>query len=170
MNKNKLKFVIGSVVIVLAVIVLAAINEFPTYEMFLLTVVLAGIIQLVLGAIKAGVIGYYFPSSVIKGMLSGIGIIIILKQIPHALGYDKDPEGDFSYIQTDGQTTFSELFNMVDYVNPAAIIVAVISLGILILWEQKFMKNITKQPSKGLKKLAKKQKNQTLKLYLQLHL
>jgi len=127
----------------LAVIVLAAINEFPTYEIFLLTVVLAGVIQIVLGAIKAGVIGYYFPSSVIKGMLSGIGIIIILKQIPHAVGYDKDYEGDLSYSQPDGQTTFSEIINMMDYINPAAIIVAVVSLAILILWEQKFMKKLS---------------------------
>jgi MFS superfamily sulfate permease-like transporter len=106
----------------------------------LLAVVIAGFVQLVFGFLKAGVIGYYFPSSVIKGMLSGIGIIIILKQIPHALGYDKSPEGDFAFMQVDGQNTFSELSNMLNFITPGAVIIAAVSLGILILWEQPFMK------------------------------
>ena len=127
----------------LAVIVLSAIQELQAFETFLLAVVIAGVFQLILGILKAGVIGYYFPSSVIKGMLSGIGIIIILKQIPHAFGYDKDPEGDLEFIQPDGQNTFSELFNMVDYISPGALTIAVISLAILILWEQPFMKKIS---------------------------
>ena len=99
----------------LAVIVLSAIQELGDYRVFLVAVVLAGVIQIILGILKAGVIGYYFPSSVIKGMLSGIGIIIILKQIPHAFGYDKNPEGDLGFIQTDGHNTFSELFYMLDF-------------------------------------------------------
>lgn len=124
----------------LAVIVLSSIQELGSFEAFLLAVIIAGVIQLILGVIKAGVIGYYFPSAVIKGMLSGIGIIIILKQIPHALGYDKDYEGDMDFIQPDGQNTFSELFNMMDYLSPGAMVIAGISLIILILWEQPFMK------------------------------
>lgn len=124
----------------LAVIVLSAIQELGAFETFLLAVVVAGIFQLILGFLKAGVIGYYFPSSVIKGMLSGIGIIIILKQIPHAFGYDKDPEGDLEFIQPDGQNTFSELFNMLDFISPGALTIALISLAILIIWEQPFMK------------------------------
>ena len=94
----------------LAAIVLTAIGTLGGYQNFLLAVVLGGAIQLLFGVLKAGVIGYYFPSSVIKGMLSGIGIIIILKQIPHFFGYDADPEGDFSFSQVDGETTFSEIF------------------------------------------------------------
>lgn len=124
----------------LAVIVLSAIHELGAFETFLLAVVLAGLIQLIFGFMKAGVIGYYFPSSVIKGMLSGIGIIIVLKQIPHALGYDKDPEGDFAFMQVDGQNTFSELLNMLNFITPGAVIIAAVSLAILILWEQPFMK------------------------------
>jgi len=127
----------------LAVIVLAAINELGSFDIFLLSVFFAGIIQIGLGFAKAGVIGYYFPSSVIKGMLSGIGVIIFLKQIPHALGYDRDPEGDFEFFQRDGQTTFSELFNMLDFISPGATLVALVSLGILILWEQEFMKKLS---------------------------
>ena len=96
----------------LAVIVLSSIQELGAFDVFLLAVVIAGFFQLILGIAKAGVIGYYFPSSVIKGMLSGIGIIIILKQIPHAFGYDADPEGDFAFMQVDGHNTFSEFIYM----------------------------------------------------------
>ncbi|NJN78317.1 MAG: SulP family inorganic anion transporter [Saprospiraceae bacterium] len=129
----------------LAVIVLVAINEMGGlanggFEIFLLSVVLAGVIQVALGYAKAGIIGYYFPSSVIKGMLAGIGVIIILKQIPHAFGYDENPEGEIAFLQPDGQNTFSELSNMLNYVSTPAIIVTLVSLVILILWEQPFMK------------------------------
>lgn len=126
----------------LAVIVLVAIQELGAFDIFLLAVVIAGIFQIILGILKAGVIGYYFPSSVIKGMLSGIGIIIILKQIPHAFGYDADYEGDLDFIQPDGQNTFSELFNMVNYINEGALIIAAVSLAILIIWDRPFIKNI----------------------------
>src|SRR5210317_2310113 len=90
----------------LAAIVLTAIGTLGGFENFLLAVVLGGAIQIVFGLLKAGVIGYYFPSSVIKGMLTGIGIIIILKQIPHFFGYNS-PEGDFSFFQSNGENTFS---------------------------------------------------------------
>ncbi len=126
----------------LAVIVLAAIESLG-FETFLLAVVIGGVIQLIFGFLKGGVIAYYFPSSVIKGMLSGIGIIIILKQIPHAVGYDEDPQGDLSFAQPDGHTTFSELWYMVDYITPGVIIITLISMAILILWEQPFMKKIS---------------------------
>jgi MFS superfamily sulfate permease-like transporter len=119
----------------LTVIVLTSIQQLGSFEAFLMAVVLAGLIQIVLGLLKAGIIGYYFPSSVIKGMLTAIGIIIILKQIPHALGYDADYEGDESFVQMDGQNTFSELVNMLDAITPAAVLVSIISLAILFLWE-----------------------------------
>jgi len=124
----------------LAVIVLTAIQDLGAYNIFLVAVVIGGIIQLVLGFLKAGIIGYYFPSSVIKGMLAGIGIIIILKQIPHAFGYDKDYEGSLAFNQPDGHNTLSELFYMFQAVSPGAVIITLISLIILILWEQPFMK------------------------------
>lgn len=123
----------------LAVIVLTAIQDLG-FEPFLLAVVIGGAIQLVLGFARAGIIGYYFPTSVIKGMLSGIGIIIFLKQIPHAFGYDKDPEGEMNFVQPDGHNTFSELSYMLDGITPGALVVTVVSLAILILWEQKFIK------------------------------
>ncbi len=126
----------------LAVIVYGAIEEMETFETFLLAVMIAGAVQLILGLARAGVVAKFFPGSVITGMLSGIGIIIFLKQIPHAFGYDKDPEGDFAFAQVDGHNTFSELGYMMDAVNPGALIIAAVSLFILILWEQKFMKKV----------------------------
>ena len=118
----------------LAAIVLTAIGTLGSYENFLVAVVLGGIIQLLFGVLKAGIIGYYFPSSVIKGMLTGIGVIIILKQIPHFFGYDTDPEGDFAFFQVDGENTFSELINMVNYIKLGPTLIGLISLGILLLW------------------------------------
>lgn len=119
----------------LALIVLSAIQELGAFEIFLVAVVLAGVLQIVAGLLRGGIIANYFPSSVIKGMLTGIGIIIFLKQIPHALGYDADPEGDLAYQQMDGETTFSELGRMLDYISPGAVIVSLISLAILLFWD-----------------------------------
>jgi MFS superfamily sulfate permease-like transporter len=118
----------------LAAIVLTAITTLGGFENFLMAVVIGGVIQLIFGFLKAGVIGYYFPSSVIKGMLTGIGIIIILKQIPHFFGYDSDPEGDFAFFQVDGENTFSEIFIALNQVNLGATIIALIGLGILLVW------------------------------------
>jgi MFS superfamily sulfate permease-like transporter len=120
----------------LAAIVLTAIGSLGGYQNFLVAVVLGGVIQIVFGAFKAGVIGYYFPSSVIKGMLTGIGIIIILKQIPHFFGYDADPEGDFAFFQMDGENTFTELINSINYIQPGSALIGCIGLGILLLWDK----------------------------------
>lgn len=119
----------------LAVIVLSAITELGAFETFLVAVVLAGLIQIALGLMGAGILGYFFPSSVIKGMLAGIGVLIVLKQIPHAVGHDSDPEGDFKYAQSDGDTTFGALQSMFDDITPGAVIVSATCLAILILWE-----------------------------------
>ncbi len=120
----------------LAAIVLTAIGTLGGYENFLVAVVLGGVIQLIFGILRAGIIGYYFPSSVIKGMLTGIGIIIILKQIPHFFGYDADPEGDFSFFQVDGENTFSEIFKSMNYIQPGSALIGLIGLGILLLWDK----------------------------------
>jgi MFS superfamily sulfate permease-like transporter len=113
------------------------------FQNFLLAVVLAGVIQFALGALKAGTIGYYFPTSVIKGMLAAIGLIIILKQIPHAFGYDKDYEGDLAFRQADGYNTFSEIGHALELITPSATIITVVCLAILILWETKWMKSFS---------------------------
>lgn len=126
----------------LAVIVLNSINDLGSFENFLLAVVIAGVLQVILGIAKAGVLGYYLPSSVIKGMLSGIGLIIILKQIPHAFGYDADPEGDLDFFQADGHNTFTELLYTLDNFTPGAVVIGLLGLAILILWERPFMKKM----------------------------
>ncbi|MFC2126778.1 SulP family inorganic anion transporter [Bacteroidota bacterium] len=126
----------------LAAIVMTAIQTLG-YESFLLAVVLGGVIQIVFGLIKAGVIGYYFPSSVIKGMLVGIGLIIILKQIPHFFGYDADPEGDFFFFQVDGSNTFSEIFNSINGISIGPTIIGAIALGVILFWS-----NILEKKSK----------------------
>ena len=123
----------------LAIIVAGAIGLLGLPS-FLVALVLAGAMQLVLGLFGAGIIAYYFPNSVIKGMLSGIGIIIILKQIPHAFGYDKDYEGDLGFVQPDNQTTFSELSYALGAITPGALLVAAVCLGILVLWETNWIK------------------------------
>jgi len=123
----------------LTVIVLGAITELG-FEAFLLAVVISGVIQIIMGLCKAGIVGYYFPSAVITGMLSGIGIIIILKQIPHALGYDRDFEGDLSFFQFDDYTSFSELTHVMQLLSPGALIISVVSLMILIISERPLIK------------------------------
>ncbi|MBD0286313.1 MAG: SulP family inorganic anion transporter [Flavisolibacter sp.] len=126
----------------LTAIVLAAITKLGAFETFLVAVVLAGVFQLVLGFLKAGSIANYFPSSVIKGMLTAIGIIIILKQIPHAFGYDKDAEGNLSFFQRDGENTFSALLEPLSRIHPGVTLITLISLAILIFWEKPFMKKL----------------------------
>lgn len=120
----------------LAAIVSGAIGSLGGYENFLVAVVLGGAIQILFGVIKLGVIGYYFPSSVIKGMLSGIGIFIILKEIPHFLGYDANPLADFSFFQRDNENTFTEIYKSIKEIQPGSTLIGFIALAILIFWDQ----------------------------------
>ena len=120
----------------LTAIVLTAITDLGAFDIFLTAVFISGLIQLALGFIKAGSISNYFPTNVIEGMLAGIGIIIILKQLPHAFGYDSDFEGDQAFIQSDGNNTLSSLMGIVDYVQLGAIIITALSLIILVAWDK----------------------------------
>ena len=119
----------------LAAIVLTAIGSLGGFENFLVAVVLAGIMQIVFGLLKAGVIGYYFPSSVIKGMLTGIGIIIILKQIPHFFGYDAEPEGADSFFESSGENTFSAIAHIVDNITLGSFVIGLIGLFVILFWD-----------------------------------
>lgn len=125
----------------LTVIVLAAVEKLPTLETFFLAVMLSGILQIGLGILRAGTISDFIPSAVIKGMLAAIGLILILKQIPHAYGYDKDYEGDESFKQPDGHNTFNELWYMFQQ-EPTygALIISMVSLAFLFLWDSKGFK------------------------------
>jgi MFS superfamily sulfate permease-like transporter len=126
----------------LVVIVLAALDTLGSFEAFLLAVFLAGVIQVIAGYLKAGIIGYYFPSAVIKGMLAAIGLTLILKEIPHALGYDKDFMGDLSLEQADGHNTFTELYYAFVYHHVGAILISIVSIGLIILFERPSIKFI----------------------------
>ncbi|MDC6388018.1 SulP family inorganic anion transporter [Maribacter sp. PR1] len=119
----------------LAAIVLTAIGTLGGYQNFLVAVVLGGIIQILFGVLKAGVIGYYFPSSVIKGMLTGIGIIIILKQIPHFFGYDAEPEGADSFLEPTGENTFSAIYHIFDNLILGSMIIGIVGLLVIIVWD-----------------------------------
>src|SRR4029079_18479382 len=98
----------------LTAVVATAIAKVPVYEAFLLSVVIGGAIQVLLGFLKAGIIGDYIPNSVIRGMLSAIGVMLILKQLPHLVGWDKDYSGDETFVQNDNRNTFSEIIDSFD--------------------------------------------------------
>jgi MFS superfamily sulfate permease-like transporter len=116
----------------LTAIVLTAITNLGAFDIFLTAVFIAGILQLILGFIKAGSISNYFPTNVIEGMLAGIGVIIILKQIPHAFGYDPDFEGDEAFAQIDGQNSFSELWGVLHHIQLGSVVITLVSLTILL--------------------------------------
>ncbi|MEJ7779431.1 MAG: SulP family inorganic anion transporter [Daejeonella sp.] len=117
----------------LTVIVFSAIASLGSYQTFLLAVVLAGVFQIIFGFVKAGIIANYFPSAVIEGMLAAIGVILILKQLPHAVGYDSDFEGDENFLQIDGNT-FSSIVNAFSKFTYGAIVISALSLLIMIYW------------------------------------
>lgn len=130
----------------LTAVVLAAITSLGSFEVFLAAVVVAGVFQLILGFVKAGSIANYFPGSVIKGMLTAIGIIIIIKQIPHAFGYDKNVEGSTSFFEYDGTNMFSALLAPLSKIDIGVTIITFVSLAVLILWEQPVMKRFRMVP------------------------
>jgi carbonic anhydrase len=121
----------------LTAIVFSAIERLPSYEAFLLAVCLAGVIQVAFSLTRGGILSEFVPSSVITGMLAAIGLILILKQLPHAVGYDADPEGDFSFAQADGGNTFSTLADMLsNNILWGAALIAIISLLFLFWWDK----------------------------------
>lgn len=118
----------------LTVLVLAGIEELGGYAPFLVAVVLCGAIQLLLGFLRAGIIAYYFPNSVIKGLLAAIGAILILKQIPHAAGWDHDYEGDLNFNQADGMNTFEEIAHALTHIDMSAFCICAIGLFLMVFW------------------------------------
>jgi MFS superfamily sulfate permease-like transporter len=124
----------------LTVIVAAGILKLQVFEAFLVAVVIAGVLQILLGFAKAGVIGDYVPNSVIKGMLAAIGLILILKQLPHLIGYDADFEGDETFLQPDSKNTFSGLIQSSGYITITAVLIGLVSLLILIFFETSLIK------------------------------
>ncbi len=129
----------------LTVIVLAGLERLGDYPSFLTAVVLAGLFQVALGFARTGIIGDFFPGAVIRGMLAAIGLILILKQLPHAVGWDADYEGDESFFQNDGRNTFSELFDIFNHVSMGALVIAAVALVVLVMWDSSVMKRASIQ-------------------------
>jgi len=128
----------------LTVIVATAIAQLGSFPAFAMAVALAGVMQLALGVFKAGELGNYFPASVIKGMLAAIGLILILKQLPHAVGWDADYMGDESFGNLEGQNTFTDLLSAFERFHPGATLIAVISIALMLLWDKILSKKFPK--------------------------
>ena len=120
----------------LAVIVATSIQSLGSYRAFLAAVVIAGVMQIGLGLLRAGALGDYVPNSVLKGMLAGIGLVIILKQIPHALGYDLDALGDMSFFEADQSNTFDSIAAALSNLLKGPLIISLCSITVLIIWEK----------------------------------
>ena len=131
----------------LTAIVLDGVIKAGSLDAFLAAVVLAGIFQVVLGFLKAGTIAYFFPSAVIRGMLTGIGLILIIKQLPHALGVDKENFGVAYFLSPgseDAATLYSNLFTSWEW---GALLITIVSIGIILLWENTTLKKLSLLPS-----------------------
>lgn len=120
----------------LTAVVLAQLAILGSFEAFLLAVVVAGVLQIVLGLLRTGMLARFVPTSVIKGLLAAIGVILVLKQLPHVLGHDSDPEGEMAFEQPDAQNTFSELLAMVDDLHLGAAVIGVLSILLLVAWSR----------------------------------
>lgn len=120
----------------LTAIVVVALGKLPAFDAFLLSVVISGVLQLIFGFLKAGIVGDYIPSNVIKGMLAAIGLILILKQIPHFMGYEADFEGDEAFNQKDGKNTFTEIYYSFKYLLPTAVLLGLFSIAVQIVWDK----------------------------------
>jgi MFS superfamily sulfate permease-like transporter len=128
----------------LTTIVAAAIGTISgDFQLFLAALVLAGVLQFLLSLVKAGTLVDYVPNSVVRGMLTAIGIVILLKQIPHLLGRDIDPEGELAFLQRDGLNTFEEIWVAINTATPVAVSIGLVSLLVLIVWENKPVKGTT---------------------------
>ncbi|MGZ8191681.1 MAG: SulP family inorganic anion transporter [Methylococcaceae bacterium] len=124
----------------LTVIVFNAIETLGSFQGLLVACVLGGMIQLALGYLRAGIIGAFFPAAVIKGMLAAIGLILIIKQIPHAAGYHASYEGDESYMRETAESSFYEVFETINLISPGATTISIVALLILIVWEMSWVK------------------------------
>ncbi|WP_133273513.1 SulP family inorganic anion transporter [Hymenobacter radiodurans] len=126
----------------LTAIMIMAISTLGSFEAVLTATVIAGILQLILGFAKAGIVGMYFPTSVIRGMLAAIGLILILKQIPHFLGADSDYFEDLDFLQFNGQNTFSAIGAALGSIKLGSAIIGIVSLLILLMWGSSFMRRL----------------------------
>jgi carbonic anhydrase len=131
----------------LAAVVLASITKLGAFEILLAAIVIAGALQLIMGVARAGVVANYIPSNVIKGLLAAIGILLILKQLPHAIGYDANRADESSFIQANGENTFSAILHAFAAITPGALIIALLSMLALVYWDRTPLKNAKLLPA-----------------------
>ncbi|QGZ42299.1 carbonic anhydrase [Pseudoduganella flava] len=131
----------------LAAVVLASITKLGAFEILLASILIAGVLQLAMGIFRAGFIANYVPSNVIKGLLAAIGILLILKQIPHAIGYDSNNADEYSFVQSNGENTFSAIASAINAVTPGALVIALLSMLILLYWDRTPLKNVKLLPA-----------------------
>ena len=117
-------------------VVLTCYEQLGSIPAFGMALAVAGLIQILAGYLRIGFISAYIPKNIIQGLLTAIGIILILKQIPHAVGLDKSYEGDFSFFQKDGENTFSEIWNATSFFTPGALILSITSVFFLVAWDK----------------------------------
>lgn len=121
----------------LTAVVLHQVAKLGSFETFLLAVVIGGVFQIVLGLLRAGALSAFFPTSVIKGLLAAIGVILILKQFPHLFGHDADPEGEMSFRQPDDESTISEILHVFGgNIHVGAMVIGIASVVLLIVWSR----------------------------------
>ncbi|NHZ41270.1 bifunctional SulP family inorganic anion transporter/carbonic anhydrase [Massilia aquatica] len=131
----------------LAAVILASITKLGSFEILLTSILIAGFLQLAMGFFRAGFIANYIPSNVIKGLLAAIGVLLILKQIPHVIGYDKRDDDGFTFIRANGENTFSDIIRAFDAITPGAVIIGLFSLLVLYYWDKTPLKNFKLLPA-----------------------
>lgn len=147
-------------------VVLLGVEQLGGFERLLPAVVLAGGVQMLFGLARAGTIAYYVPSSVIKGMLAGIGLTLVLKQVPHAVGYDADAEGDMSFIEASGQTTIGTLAEALQQIQPGAVLAAVLGILVMLWWPRSPFARMRLLPSPMIAVGAGLAANELLRVYV----
>ena len=131
----------------LAAVVLASITKLGAFDILLSAILIAGCLQLAMGVFRAGFIANYIPSNVIKGLLAAIGILLILKQLPHAVGYDKKNDDGFSFLQSNGENTLSDLLRAFDVFTPGAVVIALLSVLVLLYWDTTPLRKVKLLPA-----------------------
>lgn len=131
----------------LAAVMLASITKLGSFEILLTAILIAGFLQLAMGIFRAGFIANYIPSNVIKGLLAAIGILLILKQIPHVIGYDNRNDDGFTFNRANGENTFSDIIRAFDVLTPGAVVIGLISMLVLFYWDRTPLKNFRLLPA-----------------------
>lgn len=126
-----------------ALVIASAIQFYGSFEIVLTAIIIAGVFQIMLGFIKAGTVAYFFPNAMIKGILASIGLILILKQIPHAFGVDGIFEGSESFEQPDGRNTFTEIIYAIQNIGWGPTIITLAALALILIWDRPALKKLT---------------------------